>query len=306
MSRIVFMGTPTYARTVLERIWDAEQQWMVVTKPDSPQGRRHRLTPSPVAEWALDHRVALLRPTRLAEIRSELAGFNPEIIVTAAFGLLLPGWLLALPPRGAYNLHASLLPRWRGANPIAWAIRSGDAVTGVTLMRMDVGLDTGPIVATTAVPIGPEDTTGTLTEKLARAAARLWNETWRAYPRGAWPTTPQPDDGICWAPKFTADEAHLRWDDTAEAIHCWVRSLLPDPGPYVWWEGVRVKILRTEVLPHTDGPAGWVHLEGDQAVVGCQSGSLRIWEIQPSGRRPMAPGDFVRGLRSSRTRWRFE
>jgi len=301
VARILFMGTPEYARQILSDIWKPDDTFLVVTKPDTPVGRHRMLTPSPVSEWAQDHAIPLDKPERLKSFRQAWEEFQPDWILTAAYGKILPQWVLSLPRFGAYNLHASLLPRWRGANPIAWAIRACDEQTGVTLMKMDEGVDTGPIVDWMAITIGPEDNTGVLTERLAALAGQLWNRTVDKRGLGAFPTYAQPDTGMINAPKFDADEGRLDWNRTAVLLDAWVRSMTPDPGAYTMLDGLRLKIIRAASENGSQsGNPGTARLVGDDWVIATGKGMLKVSLIQPSGRRAMTPGDFVRGRRGER------
>lgn len=304
MARIVFMGTPDYARRVLEGLDRRDHDVIVVTKPDSPTGRHRIRTPSPVASWAVQRSLEVWRPGSLADIKEALAAWRPDYILTAAFGWILRPWLLDLPRWGAYNLHASLLPRWRGANPIAWAIRAGDSVSGVTLMRMDAGIDTGPIVDQKVVPIGPDDTTEQLTQKLADVAAQLWNETMRIQGSGPFSHHPQPETGMTTAHKFGPHDDEVDWSLSASRIHAWVRSLTPEPKASVHWGDTRIKIWDTHVENRGMGKRpGQVELDREDWIVGCGQDSLRIRRVQPPGRRAMSPGAFVRGLRDTPKDW---
>ncbi len=298
MARIIFMGTPEYACRILERIWSPDDEWLVVTKPDMPVGRRQVMTPSTVAVWAEEHHLTVVKPVRLKDYSKPWTDFQPDWILTAAYGRILQPWVLQLPRWGALNLHASLLPRWRGANPIAWAIRSGDAMTGVTLMAMDSGVDTGAIVATAETPILPQDTTGTLTDRLAEVAAGLWVSTREKWGEGPWPSYPQPHQGVTMAPKFEPQAGHLDWQKSARELDAWVRSMTPEPGAYTMLDNLRIKILRAEALEAlVDSEPGLAVLSQDQWRVATGAGTLLVSQIHPAGRRPMSPGEFVRGRR---------
>lgn len=292
------MGTPEYAAIILEGLAARSDVLLrVVTKPDVPVGRKQILTPSTVARRAETLGLFVDKPWRLGDFQEKWRSYAPDLIVTAAYGRLLPGWLLALPVRGAYNLHASLLPRWRGANPIAWAIRAGDRETGVTLMAMDEGMDTGPIVSHAAIPILPHDTTGSLTVRLARLARDLLMDQWPRLVSGPPPLTPQPGDGMTLAPKFRPEDAHIDWSLSATAIERLIRSMTPEPGAYTMADGIRIKILSAHPEAGTLAP-GWAVAEGkDRWKVGTGEGVLIVQEVQPAGRRPMSAGDFLRGRR---------
>lgn len=307
MARIIYMGTPDYARRILAQIIAPGDQFLVVTKPDMPTGRHRRLTASPVAEWAWDRQLEVLKPERLTEVQDVLERFQADYVLTAAFGRILRTWLLNLPRWGSYNLHASLLPRWRGANPIAWAIRAGDAQTGVTLMRMDQGIDTGPIVAQTAIPIALRDTTATLTDKLADLGAGLWNRVLAEHAGRELPSTPQSSDGASLAPKFGKDEGHLTFHVPAAAVDAWIRAVTPDPGAYVTCQGQRIKVLEAAPLGEEPGArVGRAVLRDGGWVVDCASGRIFVALIQPAGRRAMSPADYVRGLHAGELEWHLE
>ncbi len=296
MARIVFMGTPGYAQRILARVWDCGDTLLVVTKPDMPQGRQRHLAPSTVAQWAQDHGLDVVKPYRLQELRSQVDGFRPDYILTAAYGRILPRWLFELPRFGSYNLHASLLPRWRGPNPVAWAILAQDVETGVTLMHMDEGVDTGPIVNQWRCPITPDDTTASLTEKLADLASGLWMDAMSKWGLTVFPAKAQPEDGVTFASKFDRDAGHVDWTRSARSLDAHIRSMTPDPGAYTIWRDVRLKIWRARVQTMEERwSAGEAILDGSDWLVGTGLGVLRISTIQPAGGRPMSPADYVRG-----------
>lgn len=292
------MGTPEYARRILELIAAPSHRFLVLSKPDVPVGRHRRVTPSPVSCWALSQGMELLRPARLLDEAQAIHAFQPDYLLTAAFGRILRPWLLNAPRFGAYNLHASLLPRWRGPNPVAWAIRAGDSVSGVTLMAMDEGIDTGPIVAQARLPIELEDTRASLTEKMADLGAHLWQETLRRYPYQAWPVTPQSPEGIKFAPKFGAEEARIDWSRDAVQIDAHIRSLAPEPGAYALLGPQHLKILEAKTESAImEGPPGRLVSAASHWLVACGQGVLRILAVKAPGRRTMAPGDYLRGYR---------
>lgn len=303
MARIVFMGTPLYAKRILAAVAQRGDHFLVVTKPDMLVGRHRRETPSAVAVWAQSQGLPLVRPQNLQELRPEVEAFAPDYILTAAYGRILPMWLLQMPKFGSYNLHASLLPRWRGPNPIAWAILTQDAHTGVTLMRMDAGVDTGPIVAQSRCVIDREDTTATLTEKLADIAGCLWIEQAQRWGLGEFPVVAQPSVGVTLAPKFDKDAGRVDWTCGAVALDAQIRSMTPDPGAYTICQQKRLKILRAQVETAVgEGPVGQATLNGNDWLVSTPRGVLRVRTIQPAGGRPMSPGDYVRGRRDE-CRW---
>lgn len=307
--RVLFMGTPEYAVPVLQAVCRCGARVRVVTRPDAPRGRGRRLLPSPVAAWAAAQGLDIDKPAGpLAEFRAAWQAFAPDVVWTAAYGRILPGWLLALPRHGPYNLHASLLPRWRGANPIRWAIRAGDRETGVSLMRMEAGLDTGPVVDQVRVPLEPETDAGTLTARLAQAAAELTGRWLPVIAAGQpIPLIPQAALGSepSYADKWGPEMEHLDWEQPAEVLARWVWSLAPQPGAYAWLSADgsggrrRVKILAARPAPPGLALAvGALRWEGERWLVGCGGQTvLEISAIQPEGRGRMTPGAFSRGAR---------
>lgn len=308
--RIVFMGTPAYAVPSLRVVAESGAEVLVVTRPDAARGRHRRLMPSDVARQAGELALPVLKTSSLragSPTSAALREFHPDLLVTAAYGVILPEDVLQLPTRaaeggvGAVNLHASLLPRWRGANPIAWAIRAGDSTTGVTLMQMDPGIDTGPVLAAAEVAIAPDDTTGSLSAKLADVAATLLRDSLPALLEGRLVAVPQPQEGVTLAPRFgAADHRLVVSQQSADTLERLIASMLPEPGPYTTVDGVRVKILKASVVDAVSaapGRPGQITLRGDEWEIRCKEGSLLVWEIQPAGKRPMSPGAYSRGLR---------
>ncbi len=307
--RLVFMGTPLYAVPVLRTLVHLPQvdAVLVITRPPAPRGRGGRPAPSPVAEAADALGLPVWTPRRLGPAtEARLARWAPDVALTAAYGLILPPTVLARFRGGAYNLHASLLPRWRGANPIAWAIRAGDAESGVSLMQMDAGVDTGPVAAQIRVAVAPDDTTGTLTARLAEAAAALWADHWAALRTGGLVAMPQ-EGPPCSAPKDPPGAGRLDFQAPADTVARLIRSMLPDPGPHTMAGPVRIKVLKARVDTSVvkGGPGTIVRpARGtEEWVVACGSQTaLRIQQIQPAGRRPMSPGAFDRGQSPPPTR----
>ncbi len=300
--RLVFMGTPMYAVPVLRALVQLPRvdAVLVITRPAAARGRGRQPALPPVAEAARQLGLPVWTPSRLGpQAAARLARWRPDVALTAAYGVILPPAVLAQFPAGAYNLHASLLPRWRGPNPIAWAIRSGDAETGVSLMRMDAGVDTGPVAAQVRVPVAPDDTTGTLTARLAEAAARLWTEQWPALSSGVLQAVPQAGPA-CHAPKDPPGAGRLHFEAPADVLARMIRSMLPDPGPHTMAGPVRIKVLQARVAEWAvAGVPGTIVRRAPGAeewVVACgRQTALQIQLIQPAGRRPMSPGAFDRG-----------
>jgi len=301
MARVVFMGTPEFAVPTLQALGGHHQVVGVVTQPDSRAGRGRKAVLSPVKQMALERELALFQPETLrdTEVVARLAEWRPELIVVAAFGQILPGPVLDLPPYGCLNVHASLLPRYRGAAPIAAAILNGDNATGVTIMRMDEGLDTGPILAQAAWPIAPEDTTGSLIGKLAELGARLLIETLDGWLGGAIQAHPQDDAQATYCRPLDKADGLVDWSRSAAHLDRQVRACDPWPGAYTTWQGQRLKVLRARPLPgwRGEGPPGQVQEVGERIVVVTGQGALELLEVQLAGKKPMPAGQFTRGQR---------
>lgn len=299
MARIVFLGTPGFAVPSLLALIAAHQVVGVVTRPDRPAGRGQKLLPSPVKEVALARGLPLFQPETLCSPQAvaRLAEWQPEAIVVVAFGQILRPSVLALPPYGCLNVHASLLPRWRGAAPIPAAILAGDATTGVTLMRLDEGLDTGPILAQVECPIAPDDTTATLTARLAELGARLLVETLPGWLAGEVRPRPQDPSLASYCRPLRKEDGSLDWSRPAIELDRRVRACAPWPGAYTTWQGQRLKLLRTRPHPTWSGaalPGTVVALPGGAGVV-TGRGLLELLEVQLAGKKPLAVGLFVRG-----------
>lgn len=302
--RLVFMGTPTLARTVLETLAD-QPSWeivLVVPQPDRPRGRGLACQPPPVKEAAVslglpvDQPASARDPAFLARLRA----IAPEVIVVAAYGQLLPPDLIAIPRHGCLNLHTSILPRWRGAAPIQWAILAGDRQTGVTLMRMDAGLDTGDILATESIPILDTDTSQTLHDRLADVGASLLVRTLPDWLSGRLQPVPQPTEGVTLARKLTKEDGRLDWSESAEALGRRIRALDPWPGAYTTLPDpvdrpVLLKIWKAVPIPDHGPPGVILRAAGQDLVVATGDGALRLEVLQREGRRPLPARDFLAG-----------
>ncbi len=299
--RVVFMGTPEFAVPILQGLLAEHEVLAVVTQPDRPAGRGRALRPPPVKEVALAHGLPVFQPTSLRHdpsLLKHLQGLAPQAIVVAAFGMLLPPEFLALPPKGCLNVHASLLPRHRGAAPIPAAILAGDRETGVTIMLMDEGLDTGPILSQARCPIRDDDTAGTLSEGLARLGRDLLLETLPRWVAGEIAPRPQDEEEATYAPPLRAADAELRWEKPAERLAREVRAFHPWPGSYTFWRGQRLKVLRARPAEgDVHGVPGQVVLLGGWPGVVTGKGVLVLEEVQPAGKQPMAADAFLRGQR---------
>jgi methionyl-tRNA formyltransferase len=308
--RVVFAGTPEFARAALERLHAAGFTLpLVLTQPDRPAGRGLKLQPSPVKQFALAHSIEVAQPRSLrldgkfpddaATAREALLQARPDVMVVAAYGLILPQWVLDLPRLGCLNIHASLLPRWRGAAPIHRAIEAGDAETGVTIMQMDAGLDTGAMLLAERVAIAPQDTTATLHDRLAALGARLVVEALELAACGGLRPVAQPVEGVTYAHKIEKAEAAIDWRQPAEVIERRIRAFDPFPGATAQVNGETVKVWRARALPGRGSvaPGTIVSLDAEGIGVACgDQGRLEIGELQRAGGKRLAAADFLRGF----------
>ncbi len=292
------MGTPEYGAVVLDGLAAMTDVILrVVSQPDAPVGRGYRVVASPVSRWAEEHGVDLDRPKTLKDMRAEWEAFEPDFVVTAAYGKILAPWALALPRIAALNVHASLLPRWRGPNPIAWAIRTGDLRTGVSLMAMDSGVDTGKVYARREVSIEGDMDLGRLTEILAITGRDLLIDSLPAITMGTLRPYPQDELGATSAPKFTRDELRIAWDSDALSIVRLIHSMAPSPAAYTMFRGKRLQILSAKTELSSRLLPGVLGLDRDGPMVGALSGALRIGVVKPEGKRTMSGIEWARGIR---------
>jgi methionyl-tRNA formyltransferase len=299
--RIIFMGTPDLAVASLRGLLDDSQFQVVavVTQPDRPKGRDLQVQPPPVKVCALQARLPVLQPVRARDetFQQQLREYAPDLIAVAAFGQILPPAILELPRHGCLNVHTSLLPRYRGAAPIQWALLNGDLETGVTIMRMEAGLDTGPIVAQESTSIHAEDDALTLHDRLAAMGARLLVRTIPGFVTGQIKPVPQPGEGIVLAPKIRKEQGQINWSRPAVEIWNQTRGLVPWPGAFTVApaNGGSFKIWKSQPLEQS-GPAGVVLEAGKQGIlVGCGQGSLKILQLQVPGGRRLSAGEFLAG-----------
>ena len=291
--RIVFAGTPEFAVPSLETLLASNHQVVAVyTQPDRPAGRGHKLHPSPVKTLALAHQVPVMQPKTLhsEEAIDQFIRFSPDLLVVAAYGLIIPPQILDAPGLGAINVHASLLPRWRGAAPIQRAILAGDKETGVTIMQVVPALDAGPMLLKKTIPIGSADTAGTLHEKLAKLGAQALAEVLPLLEAESISPMPQDESQVSYADKIRKEEAHLDWSLSAEQLERCVRAFNPWPVAYALWQDKVLRIWRAEVLDQdTTAEPGTVILAKKQLLVATGQGVLRLLEVQlPGGKRMMA------------------
>jgi len=299
MTRVVFMGTPDFAIPGLEALCAHHQVVLVITQPDRKQGRGQKLLPPPVKAVALRYGLPVWQPTTLRnpEAIDRLRATHADVYITAAIGFILPPAVLAIPPHGCLNLHASLLPRWRGAAPVSAAILNGDPETGVTLMQMDEGLDTGPILAQVRCPIAPGDTTETLTHRLAQMGADLLTAVLPRWINGEIVPQAQPE-GATFSQRLSKEAGWIDWRLPAAVLESMTRAYAPWPGACTIYRGQRLKIVRAQALPdwHDARPPGHVILLPDKRVaVTTGQGALVLCEVQLAGKRPASPDAFCCG-----------
>jgi methionyl-tRNA formyltransferase len=301
--RIVFMGTPDFAvPTLLELIGHGHEIVAVYTQPPRPAGRGLDLVASPVERAARRFAIPVLSPKSLKGVdeQAAFAEHGAEVAVVVAYGLILPPAVLAAPVHGCLNLHGSLLPRWRGAAPIQRAIMAGDAETGVMVMRMDKGLDTGPVAMTERVAIGRDETAGELAARLSRLGADLMGRAVAALSRGSLAATPQPEEGATYAAKIDKAEARIVWSEPAAAVHNRIRGLTPVPGAWCELPGPRglerVKVLKAHPVAAAVPDAAPGTVLDDRLTIACGDGALGLLELQRAGGKPLAVADFLKGL----------
>jgi methionyl-tRNA formyltransferase len=307
--RVIFAGTPEFARVALAQLHAAGFEIaLVLTQPDRPAGRGMKLQASAVKQWAQTHQIPVVQPRSLrldgkypedaAAARTALQAANADLMVVAAYGLILPQWVLDLPRLGCLNIHGSVLPRWRGAAPIHRAIEAGDTETGVTIMQMDAGLDTGDMLLVQTLPIGPQDSTATLHDALAALGGRLIARALELAARGGLRPQPQPAAGVSYAHKIDKHEALLDWAQDAQALERRVRAFNPFPVACGLLAGETIKFWSAQVLPHSAAAVpGQVLAAGAEGVdIATASGVLRVTRLQKAGGKPLDAADFLRGF----------
>lgn len=305
MAKVVFMGTPDFAVPVLKALIEQHQVLGVITQPDRPAGRGKQVQESPVKQAAVQAGIPVFQPEKLRKkdtIDKLIAwqGEQPDLYVVAAFGQILPQRVLDIPKYGSINVHASLLPRWRGAAPIHAAIRAGDAESGVTIMKMDAGLDTGPMLSKRAISLAPDETGQSLHDKLCVIGAELLIETLLGYLSGAIRPEPQPDDGVTIAPQIDKAEGRIDWSQDAASIERLVRAFTPWPGTFTVWDGKLLKILSVAPppFPAVQGDAGRVIEHSGRIGVTTGDGVLFPLMVQLEGKKAVSIDDFARGYAS--------
>jgi methionyl-tRNA formyltransferase len=300
MPRIVFMGSPELARIILAKVAARYPVYGVITQPDKPAGRGKQLTPPPVKLLAQELGCQIIQPQRLRlpENFDILQKWNPDVILVAAYGQILRQNILDLPRFGCINVHASLLPRWRGAAPIQAAILANDEFTGVTIMKMDTGIDTGPVYSVRQVKIEPEDNSLSLGQKLAETGGDLLLETLPAILDGTAVLKSQLESGATYAQMLKKEDGLLDFNQPAHNLVNQVHAFYPWPGTFFPWEGQPLKVLQSSLITGVHGIAGTKIIQAGYPVVICAEDALRLDEVQPAGKKPMSGKVFLNGART--------
>lgn len=295
--RVIFMGTPDFAVPSLQKLLErGDEVCAVFTQPDKPKGRGHRLQPPPVKELALERGIPVYQPATLREeeIQRQIRGLSPDVIVVAAYGKLLPKAVLDIPRLGCINVHGSLLPRYRGAAPIQWAVINGDETAGVTTMFMGEGMDTGDMLLKAETAIGPEETAGELFDRLKVLGAGLLGETLDRLEQGGLKRIPQDDALASRAPMLTKEMSQLDWRRPAKELHDLIRGLNPWPGAWAVLDGKRLKLYASRVRPEAGEP-GVLAAAVDGPLVYCGEGSLLLTEVQTENGKRMSGKEYLLG-----------
>lgn len=294
--KLIFAGTPEFAASALAALIETGHEIaLVLTQPDRPAGRGMQLQASPVKQLALQHGIEVFQPLSLkkdAEARQKIAAIGADAMIVAAYGLILPQEVLDMPRLGCLNIHASLLPRWRGAAPIQRAIQAGDAETGVCIMQMEAGLDTGPVLARVSTPIGPEDTAASLHDRLAQLGARLMADT---LPRLPLPAETQPEAGVTYAAKIEKAEALLDWQRSATELDRHIRAFNPFPAAQTTLQGNPVKVWAAHPVPGQGEPGTVLAVDKQGITVACGEGALCLTELQKAGGKRLQAAQFLAG-----------
>ena len=294
--KLIFAGTPEFAASALQALIDAGHEIaLVLTQPDRPAGRGMKLKASPVKALALAHQLPVSQPLTLktTDAQAEIAAVGAELMVVAAYGLILPKVVLDMPTRGCLNIHASLLPRWRGAAPIHRAIEAGDAETGVTIMQMDVGLDTGDMLLTVREPIRADDTTASLHDRLAALGAQAMVDALAQLDQLT--ATPQPEQGVTYAEKIGKAEAQLDWTLPATVLDRKIRAFNPFPGASTLADGAPLKIWQAQLADGAGAPGEVLAVDADGVRIACGSGALLATQLQAAGGKRLAAREFLAG-----------
>lgn len=298
---VVFMGTPEAAIPTLDALARSNHSVLaVMTSEDKPRGRGMNLQPTPIKQRALELNLPVMTVKTLRDqtVRDQVEGLKADLFVVTAFGFILPSQVLKMPPLGCVNVHFSMLPRWRGAAPVQWALLEGDDTTGVTIMQMDEGLDTGPIYSQVEESIREDDSAGTLESRLATRGAELLIDALGSIEAKDLTPIPQDDSLATTAPKLTSEDAHLDWTRPVRSLVNRIRAFNPRPGAWVKWRDMRLKIWTAEVTGEpSSAPPGEISVEREALFVNGGDGQLHLEEVQPEGKTRMSGAEFIRGFR---------
>jgi len=298
--RIVFLGSSQFSIPILSAVHENCQLVGIVTQPDKPAGRGRNLRPSVVKEYAIKHAIPSIEPRKIREepeVIEVLKGFNADVFVVAAYGQILPQIILELPRYGCINVHASLLPRWRGASPIQAAILHGDLESGVTIMKMDAGMDTGPILKSASIAVVEKETTESLSQKLSELGKQLLLDVLPDYLAGRLVATPQDDELATYAPLIKKEDGLLHPNQPVEMLERKVRALNPWPGTYLEWKGKSLKVFEVEILPSQSRTIGKKGIFRKYPTIDCIGGTLLLKKVQLPGRKVVSGIDFLNGVR---------
>ena len=298
--RIVFIGSPEFAIPSLTSLHNHFQVVGVITQPNRPAGRGRNKRPSAVKTFALQNELALIQPRKIRDeiVLSQINLWNPDVVVVAAYGQIIPSSLLEIPPHGFVNVHASLLPRWRGAAPVQAAILHGDQYTGITIMQMDPGMDTGPIIAQAKVAINEEDTAGDLLTRLSHLGAQLIVDTLPSYLAGDIKATPQNHLEATPAPLISKEDGRFTPAQSAEYVARQVRAFEPWPGSYFYWDSKIVRVRKSHAIPSAEDNIGRIILINDKPAICMREGVLVLDVLQISGKKALPGYEFIRGARN--------
>jgi methionyl-tRNA formyltransferase len=298
--RIIFMGTPEFACPTLSKMIErGEQVVAVVTQPDRPKGRGQQTLPPPVKVLAEEHGIPVLQPVKVRQpdVIEQIRSYNPDLIVVVAFGQILPKALLEIPRHGCINVHASLLPRYRGAAPLNWCIINGETETGITTMMMDVGLDTGDMLLKKSTPIDPDEDTRSLHDRLSKIGADLLADTLDQLAAGKLVPEKQDDAVTCYAPMLKKEDGLIDWGKDACSIKNLVRGMTPWPGAYSYLDDKLLKVYRVQYASGTGTPGCVIRAGRDGIEVACGTGSIILHELQLEGKKRLAAGEFLAGCK---------
>ncbi|MFN4196675.1 MAG: methionyl-tRNA formyltransferase [Caldimicrobium sp.] len=298
--KTLFFGTPEFVLPVLKFLWEKEDLLGVVTQPDKPKGRGLVPTPTPVKIWAKKQGLKVLEPLKLKDpsFLKILKDLSPELIIVFAYGKILPKEVLEIPKEGCWNIHLSLLPKFRGASPVQWAILTGEKITGVSIMLMDEGMDTGPIFLQKSIPIEEDDTTPTLLEKLSHLAVKSLEEALNLYKEGKLTPVPQPNNDVSYAPLIKKDDGLISFKESAETILRKLRAFTPWPGIYTYFKGKILKIHSASIveLDKPYSPGEIIKIEKSGLYVATSNKGLILHEVQLEGKKQISAYDFAQGF----------